>query len=102
MDLGIKGRSAFVGASSTGLGLSAAESLAAEGVNLDMCARAGEALGAAAQGIRNRFAVGAVEQTLDVTDFEAVPKLNETRSRLGNVDICMTNAEGAGRKSLDR
>jgi 3-oxoacyl-[acyl-carrier protein] reductase len=95
MDLGIKGRVAFVGASSKGLGLSVAESLAAEGASLAMCARGEEALGAAAQGIRDRFGVDVVEQALDVTDFEAVTKfMNETRNRLGNIDICVTNAGG--------
>ncbi len=95
MDLGIKGRVAFVGASSKGLGLSVAEALAAEGVNLAMCARGEEALGVAAQGIRDRFGVSVVEQALDVTDFEAVTKfMNETRNSLGNVDICVTNAGG--------
>ncbi|NCV57089.1 MAG: 3-oxoacyl-ACP reductase, partial [Betaproteobacteria bacterium] len=39
MDLGIRGRWALVCASSKGLGLGCAESLAAEGVNLVMNAR---------------------------------------------------------------
>ena len=73
--------------------MSVAEALAAEGVNLAMCARGEEALGVAAQGIRDRFGVNVVEQALDVTDFEAVTKfMNETRNSLGNVDICVTNA----------
>ena len=93
--MGIKGRVAFVGASSKGLGLSAAESLAPEGVNLAMCARGEEALGAAAQRIRGRFGVEVFGQALDVTNFEAVTKfMNETRNRFGNVDICVTNAGG--------
>ncbi len=90
MDLGIRGRVAFVGASSKGLGLSAAESLAAEGVNLAMCARGEEALGAAAQRIRGRFGVEVLGQALDVTDFRAVTKfMNETRNRFGSVNTCV-------------
>ena len=93
MDRGIRGRVAFVGASSKGLGLSAAESLAAEGVNLAMCARGEEALGAAAQRIRGRFGVEVLGQALDVTDFEAITKfMNETRNRRASVCIRVTGA----------
>ncbi len=89
----MKGRVAFAGASSKGLGLPAAAPLAAEGVSLARRARGEEALGAAAQRIRGRFEVDVPGQALDVTGFEAVTKfMNETRNRLGSVDICVTNA----------
>ena len=95
MDLGIKGRVAFVAASSKGLGLSVAESLATEGVNLAVCARGEEALTASAQRIRDNFGVEVLDRALDVTDFEAVTKfMNETRNRFGTIDICVTNAGG--------
>ena len=48
MDLGIKGRSALVCASSKGLGRGCAEALAAEGVDLVLNARSSEALEATA------------------------------------------------------
>ncbi|HEY5161731.1 MAG TPA: SDR family NAD(P)-dependent oxidoreductase, partial [Terriglobales bacterium] len=44
MDLGIKGRVAIVAAASQGLGHATAEALAAEGVNVAMCARKAEPL----------------------------------------------------------
>ena len=52
MDLGIKGKWALVGGASKGLGLGCAQALAAEGVNVVMVARGGDALHAAADAIR--------------------------------------------------
>src|ERR1700716_2922563 len=52
VDLGIKGRSALVCASSKGLGRACAAALAAEGVNVTMTARGAEALAKAAADIR--------------------------------------------------
>lgn len=54
MDLGIKGRKAIVCAASKGLGRGCAEALAAEGVDLVICARGKEALEATAADIRDR------------------------------------------------
>lgn len=58
MDLGISGRKAVVCAASKGLGLACAEALAAAGCEIFLNARGKEALGAAAQAIRDR--IGAV------------------------------------------
>ncbi|MCH8169380.1 MAG: SDR family NAD(P)-dependent oxidoreductase, partial [Proteobacteria bacterium] len=44
MDLGIKGRKAIVCAASKGLGRGCAEALAAEGVDLVICARTRDAI----------------------------------------------------------
>ena len=52
MDLGIRGKVALVAASSKGLGRASAEALAAEGVELVLCARGEAALRATAEGIR--------------------------------------------------
>ena len=51
MDLGIKGKRAFVSASSKGLGLGCARALAEAGVDLVMNARGAEALEAAGYGL---------------------------------------------------
>ena len=53
MDLGIKGRTALVCASSKGLGRGCAEALAAEGVDLVLNARGSEAVAATAASIRD-------------------------------------------------
>ena len=95
MDLGIKGRVAFVAASSKGLGRSAAEALAADGVRLALCARDAETLARTASEIRDRWGVDVLEGALDVTDFEAVTAfLNKTREEFGAIDICVANAGG--------
>ncbi|MBD3165688.1 SDR family NAD(P)-dependent oxidoreductase, partial [bacterium] len=48
MDLGIAGKKAIVGGASTGLGRAVAERLAAEGVDLALCARTESTLKATA------------------------------------------------------
>ena len=53
MDLGIKGRTALVCASSKGLGRGCAEALAAEGVDLILNARGSEALETTSTSIRD-------------------------------------------------
>ena len=57
MDLGIKGKTAIVTASSGGLGEYAARALAAEGVNLVMFARSADTLRAKATEISQKHGV---------------------------------------------
>src|SRR5256885_13529173 len=59
MDLGIRGKTALVCAASKGLGKGGAASLAAEGVNLVITARAREALEATAAERRERSGIEA-------------------------------------------
>ena len=51
MDLGLKGRAAFVAASSKGMGRAIAERFASEGADVGMCARGSDALNAAADSV---------------------------------------------------
>jgi len=57
MDMGIRGRRALVNGASAGMGLAAAQFLAAEGVDLVMAARGAPRLELAAQQIRNNHGV---------------------------------------------
>ncbi len=57
MDLGIRGRTALVCASTRGLGRACAESLAAEGVGLVVNGRTGDAVAAAAADLADRHGV---------------------------------------------
>lgn len=66
MDLGIKGRTAIVCASSAGLGRACAEALAAAGCNLVMNGRDADALADAAREIRNASGVQVTEVVGDV------------------------------------
>lgn len=95
MDLGIKGRVAIVAAASQGLGRATAEALAAEGVNVAMCARKAEPLHAAADAIAKRFGVGVFAHATDVTVPEQVQDfVARVVERMGRVEICVTNAGG--------
>jgi 3-oxoacyl-[acyl-carrier protein] reductase len=91
MDLGIKGKSAIVCAASKGLGRACAWSLAREGVNLTICARGEDALGATAAELRSRFGVQVNALALDVTKPEGRAKL---LAACPQPDILVNNAGG--------
>ena len=95
MDLGIKGKNALVAASSKGLGRAVAEELAAEGVNLVMCSRSGDALETASQQIRETSGVNVLAVPTDLTDANAVEHLlDRTQKEIGQIDILVTNTGG--------
>ena len=91
MDLGLKGKRALVCASSKGLGLGCARSLAEAGVDLVMNARGADALEAAAADIRSDFGVDVTTVACDVTTDGGQAKLLDAA---GDVDILVTNAGG--------
>lgn len=95
MDLGIRGRVAIVAAASQGLGRATAEAFAAEGVNVALCARDAGRLHTAADQIAQKYGVGVYAHPTDVTVASEVHDFVElTLERLGNIDICVTNAGG--------
>lgn len=67
MDLGIRGRKAIVCAASKGLGRGCAEALAAEGVELTVCARTREAVEKTAAEIAERHGVKVTPVACDIT-----------------------------------
>ena len=91
MDLGLKGRRAIVCAASKGLGRGCADALAAEGVELTICARTKDVLEAAAAEIRK--STGATVHTVacDVTTEAGRAAL---LAACPNPDILITNAGG--------
>lgn len=90
MDFGITGRWAVVCASSKGLGFGCADALAAEGVNLVVNARGGEALADAAERLRGR-GVQVEGVAGDISD----PSVREAvLAAAPQVDILVTNAGG--------
>jgi len=91
MDLGIKGKTALVCASSKGLGLGCAQALAEAGVNLVMNARGAEALEAAAAAIRKAHGVEVIAVAADITSEDGRAKV---LAAAGDVDILVTNAGG--------
>ncbi|MGN2390276.1 SDR family oxidoreductase [Pelomicrobium sp. G1] len=70
MDLGIRGRSALVCASSKGLGRACAFSLAREGVEVTLVARTREPLERTAEEIRAATGVGVTAVAVDITTAE--------------------------------
>jgi 3-oxoacyl-[acyl-carrier protein] reductase len=67
MDLGIKGRKAIVCAASKGLGRGVAEALAADGVDLVICARTKDAIEATAAEIAAKYGVSVTAIACDIT-----------------------------------
>jgi 3-oxoacyl-[acyl-carrier protein] reductase len=94
VDLGLRGRAAFVAASSRGMGRASAECFAAEGADVGMCARGAEALEEAAAAVRAR-GVRAVARVADLADGDQVaPAIEAVAGELGRLDALVVNAGG--------
>jgi len=94
MDLGIRGRTAFVAAASRGLGRAIAEALAAEGVRVALCART-DGIRAVADEIARTHGVETLGIIADVTNPADVTRaVDETLARFGAIEILVTNAGG--------
>lgn len=95
MDLGIAKKRALVLASSRGLGLGIAETLAAEGVDVLICGRSKDRLAAAAEAINARGAGRAHFVTADLSDPAVGGKLEAAvADTLGGLDILVNNTGG--------
>jgi 3-oxoacyl-[acyl-carrier protein] reductase len=94
MDLGLRGRAAFVAASSKGMGLAVAHAFAAEGADVAMCARNAAELLTAAESVR-AHGTRVVARPADVTDAAQVREVvASAASELGRLDILVVNAGG--------
>jgi len=101
MDTGLKNRVAIVAASSLGIGRATAESFAAEGCRVAMCARNPQTLREAADKIRTQHKAEVLADALDVTDPASVHHfVDSVVARFGGVDICVTNAGGPPAKGF--
>ncbi len=100
MDLGLKGKVAFVAAASKGLGRAVAAELAAEGASLVICARNAETLNAVAARIAEISGATVLPVAADVSKPEdAVRAVQAGIEKFGRIDVLVTNAGGppAGR-----
>ncbi|MFN8223634.1 MAG: SDR family oxidoreductase [Gaiellales bacterium] len=89
MDLGLKGRTAIVCGSSSGMGLAIAERLAAEGANVAMLGRRRELLH------REAERIGGLAVQGDLTIPAHLDRLVETtRQAFGGIDILVLNGGG--------
>jgi 3-oxoacyl-[acyl-carrier protein] reductase len=95
LDLGLKGRSVIVAASSEGIARAAAAKFAQEGARVAMCSRDAGKLNDAADEIRSRYSAVVIAEPLDVTDESAVREFVEhVAHEFDGVDVCVTNAGG--------
>ena len=95
MELGIVGRRALVTGASSGLGLSTARALAADGVSLVIAARSAEKLANALTTIQPKYGAKIHSLTADVSDLDQIQRLiDATNELLGGIDILIANAGG--------
>lgn len=95
MDLGLRGKTAWVLGGSSGLGRAAAASLAREGAIVAISARTKDALETAARQIEDDSGSRCLAVPLDVADSTAIPNAMEAvNSEIGPVDILVANAGG--------
>jgi 3-oxoacyl-[acyl-carrier protein] reductase len=95
MDLGLTGRVALVGGSSTGLGRAVARELAAEGADVVLCARGEEQLEETRAAIESETGAEVAAVAADLSTLEGVEAVVTGAERaFGRVDILVTNTGG--------
>jgi 3-oxoacyl-[acyl-carrier protein] reductase len=91
MDLGLKGLRAIVTGGTKGIGRAIAETLAAEGADVAICARSSGDIGPAVESLR-ALGVRATGSAVDVSDGPALKAFVADAAReLGGVDIVVAN-----------
>lgn len=102
MDLGLRGKVAIVTGSSEGIGKAAAQSMAAEGAKVVICARRADVLEATAAAIRAATGGDVLAIPTDVTQPEQVKTLfDQTIATFGRVDILVNNAGTSAARSFE-
>ena len=93
MDLNIRGRRALITGASKGIGLAIAKTLAAEGVDVAIVARNGEALEREARALQDAHGVRAVPIAADLSKLDELQAAVATAvAELGGIDILVNNA----------
>ncbi len=96
MDLGLSGKRAIITGASRGIGRAIAETLAAEGASVAICARDGDAVAEAVAAIKESGgqAMGSACNVKDADEYKAW--LEKTVEALGGCDIFVPNVSGGG------
>ena len=97
----IKGNVAIVTGSSRGVGYKVAKMLAANGANVALCARDGDAVESAAESIRKEYRVKTFAMGIDITEVDktgsgAEKFVQAAYRNFGRVDILINNAAISG------
>lgn len=91
MDLGLAGKRAIVTGASKGIGRAIADTLAAEGCHVAICARNADGVASAVEALKAR-GVKAFGRALDVTDRDALIGWVEASAKeFGGIDIAVAN-----------
>ena len=102
MDLRLRGKTAVITGASKGIGLSIARALAAEGVELTLCARSAGPLQRAAGEIADANGVRAHPYPADLSNSEAVQGLIAfALAQMGGIDILVNNAGAIPAGTID-
>lgn len=92
MDLGLKGKKAIVTGGTRGIGRAIAETLAAEGVDIAICARNQDQVDEAVAALSKK-GVKATGGVADIADGEGLKKwIADTAKAMGGLDILVANA----------
>lgn len=93
MDLGLRGKAALVTGASEGIGAGVARGLAAEGVDVAICARTAEKLKATAAEIAEATGARVVPVPADLRTLEGCEAfVRSAADQLGRIDILVNNA----------
>lgn len=91
MDLGLKGKKAIVTGGTRGIGRAIAETLAAEGADVAICARNAEQVAATVRDLQGR-GVRAYGAAVDVSDGAALESwIGDAAEQLGGIDVLISN-----------
>jgi len=95
MDLGIKGKTVLITASSKGIGKAVAEGFAAEGCNIAICSRNKESLIETSKEMRTKYKAEPFWGVCDLNNIKDIENLHDAViKQFGKVDILVNNCGG--------